>query len=81
MDEKEIYWIKYYNSYQNGYNKTPGGKSVRGEDHPRAILTEQEVWNIREEYKKGKKRSDVFKPYLEKGVSERCLIKIWNNEN
>lgn len=81
LDEKEIYWIKYYNSYQNGYNKTPGGKSVRGEDHPRAILTEQEVWNIREEYKKGKKRSDVFKPYIEKGISERCLIKIWNNEN
>ena len=22
---KEKYWIKYYNSYENGYNETPGG--------------------------------------------------------
>lgn len=25
LDEKEIYWIKYYDSYKNGYNKTLGG--------------------------------------------------------
>lgn len=25
LDEKEIYWINYYNSYQNGYNETSGG--------------------------------------------------------
>lgn len=27
LDEKEIYWIDYYNSYYNGYNITKGGKS------------------------------------------------------
>ena len=27
LDEKEIYWIQYYNSYYNGYNQTTGGKS------------------------------------------------------
>lgn len=26
LDEREIYWIKYYNSYFNGYNSTLGGK-------------------------------------------------------
>lgn len=25
LNEKEIYWISYYNSYKNGYNLTPGG--------------------------------------------------------
>lgn len=25
LDEREIYWIKYYDSYLNGYNSTPGG--------------------------------------------------------
>ena len=25
LNEREIYWIKYYNSYQYGYNMTPGG--------------------------------------------------------
>ena len=26
LDKREIYWIKYYNSYFNGYNSTLGGK-------------------------------------------------------
>lgn len=27
LDEKERYWIKYYNSYYEGYNRTLGGRS------------------------------------------------------
>ena len=26
LNEREIYWIKYYNSFENGYNLTRGGK-------------------------------------------------------
>ena len=26
LDEREIYWIKYYNTYFNGYNQSTGGK-------------------------------------------------------
>ena len=26
IDEREIYWIKYYDSFNNGYNSTIGGK-------------------------------------------------------
>ena len=26
LDELEAYWIKYYNSYENGYNKTENGQ-------------------------------------------------------
>lgn len=28
LDKCEIYWIKYYNSYRNGYNRTIGGKTI-----------------------------------------------------
>ena len=28
LDEREKYWIKYYNSYYNGYNSTPGGRGT-----------------------------------------------------
>lgn len=28
LDEREKYWIKYYNSFKNGYNSTLGGKAV-----------------------------------------------------
>ena len=27
LNEKEIYWINYYNSYKDGYNQTPGGNN------------------------------------------------------
>ena len=27
LNEKETYWIKYYNSYENGYNMTSGGNA------------------------------------------------------
>lgn len=26
LDEREIYWIKYFNSFHNGYNLTLGGR-------------------------------------------------------
>lgn len=25
LDEREIYWIAFYDTYHNGYNSTPGG--------------------------------------------------------
>ena len=81
LNEREIYWIEFYDSYNNGYNRSIGGKSLNGENHPRAILTEQQVWDIREEYAKGIARSIAIKPYIDLGISERSLIKVWNNEN
>lgn len=39
LDEKEVFWIKYYHSYIsddecNGYNMTIGGNVFRGKDNP-----------------------------------------------
>lgn len=31
LDEKECYWIKFYNSYENGFNQTKGGQSFGNE--------------------------------------------------
>lgn len=49
--EKEIYYIKFYNSYikDNGYNMTFGGDlntHLKGENSPCAKITEQDFWNI-----------------------------------
>lgn len=81
LDEREIFWINFYNSYEEGYNRTLGGKALRGEDHPRAILTNKDVWDIREEYKKRTPRKDVITKYLDRGISERELIHIWQGDN
>jgi len=37
LDEREIYWIEYYDSFNKGYNCTKGGDSgpvLHGEDNP-----------------------------------------------
>lgn len=34
LDEREVFWIKYYKTYENGYNKTLGGNSgIRQYEH------------------------------------------------
>lgn len=49
-NEREAYWIAYYNSLSpNGYNILPGGSTnpiLRGEEHPRNTLTNEQVNNI-----------------------------------
>lgn len=44
-------------------------------------MTEKEVWRLREDYKNHVKRKDAFKPFIEKGINERTLLKVWNCEN
>ena len=46
LDEREIYWIDYYNSIDNGYNIIRGGDCYRGENNIQAKLTEIQVKEI-----------------------------------
>ena len=81
LDEKEKNWIKFYDTYKGvGYNKTPGGNALHGEDHPNSSITEQEVWDIREKYKNHYKFSKIVDEYTKQGIQLRCLQKIWKNE-
>lgn len=50
LDDKEIYWIKYYNSYSDGYNATSGEQNEYtgiGENNGRTKLTNKDVLDIR----------------------------------
>lgn len=79
LDEREIYWIAYYNSYKNGYNMTPGGNSYREEANGRAVLTKEQVEEIRMAYGNKICFKDVYEKY--KGViSKRGLQKVWHFE-
>lgn len=80
LDERERYWIAFYDSYNKGYNRTPGGSVLRGEEHSRAILDEDQVWEIRELYGMRVKRSDVFAMFADTGITERGFKKIWDCE-
>lgn len=46
LDERETYWIRYYDSVNTGYNLTYGGQSYRGESNPAAKLTDDDVREI-----------------------------------
>lgn len=46
LDEREIYWIKFYDSHTNGYNMTDGGRTVKGYKH-----TEESKNKIRQKTK------------------------------
>lgn len=81
LNEKEIYWIKYYDSYNNGYNRTIGGNCLNGENHPRALLTEDQVWEIREMYDLHIPKRMVFNLFKDTGISERGFKKIWDGTN
>lgn len=39
LDDKEIYWIKYYDSFYNGYNQTKGGAANFA--HPMRVIPEK----------------------------------------
>ena len=52
VNEREIYWIAYYNSFKDGYNSTLGGDignggMLKGENSPKAAFTNEEVKKIR----------------------------------
>jgi group I intron endonuclease len=47
-EEREKYWIKYYDSYKNGYNATSGGDGKSYIDRQKVIDTYKEVQNQKE---------------------------------
>lgn len=81
LNDREIYWIEKLDTYQgDGYNRSIGGQSLQGENHPRAFLTDEQVWEIREMYNQHCKFKEVEEKYLPTGISRRGLQKIWRNE-
>ena len=78
LDEKEIYWINYFNTYKGfGYNCNPGGGNSRGENNGRTQLTNDDVAYIRECYDAHCRRKDVYKQFKDK-VSFSAFASIWD---
>lgn len=86
LDEKEIMYIKKYDTFKKGYNSTEGGQfwqpnihseeieekrritrelneSLKGQNHPRAKLTNDEVIDIRQRYIDGESINDIYIDY------------------
>lgn len=80
LSEREIYWINYYDSYNNGYNMTLGGEANKGETNGRALLTEEMVKEIRLAYNNHIPFREVYQKY-KNTISKRGLQKVWRGEN
>lgn len=72
LDEKEKYYIAYYNSYKEGYNSTLGGKL--GAKPFKS--TEEQNLKIKEEYLKGRSLTHIGKLFkLDKATVKGILIR------
>lgn len=78
LNDREIYWINYYDAYNNGYNCSYNRQPIPmdGQDHFNYKLTEQDVIDIRTAYKNHKRCKEVFKRYQER-INWTGFHKIW----
>lgn len=80
LDVKEIDYILEYNSIvPYGYNIEPGGKNStksQGMDNHSAILTNSDVFEIRECYKNLQTRASTYLKYKDK-ISLNGFIDVW----
>jgi group I intron endonuclease len=83
--EREKYWISYFNSYYHGYNENLGGDGgsepghCKGALNGRAQLTEDDVRYIRQKYKEGNARGDIYTLFQDK-ISESGFGRVWRGE-
>lgn len=104
LDEKEIEYIKLYDSYNHGYNSTEGGqnwspnihsaeieekrkttleknKSLQCEKHPRAKLSNEQVWKIRQRYKDGEGLDSIYQDFKDLYSSKAVFGRVVRGES
>ena len=84
-DERENYWINYFNTFQDGYNDTLGGDGGRTcEDYREKFgkLTKEEVYYLRERFLECKyPASYIYNCEFKDRISWRGFQAIWTGEN
>ena len=80
LNDRERYWIQFFNSYENGYNMTLGGDGGSPhETNARALLTIDDVIDIRTMYNNHIPLSEAHKSYSDK-ITLRGFQKVWRGE-
>lgn len=87
LDEREMFWINFYDSYNNGYNETPGGDGVKnnqGENHPNHKVDELTVIEIRQRWAECKiSTRELYYDYKDKigksGFKKIYSWQTWKN--
>ena len=74
LDQREIYWIKYYNSFNNGYNLTPGGQGGIGFVQCKAVKVFKENGELLGIYDSIKNASEIFN--IDNSSITKCCKRI-----
>ena len=76
LNNRECYWIKFYDSYYNGYNSTLGGQGIREIDYERIYVLWNSYKTISEIAKETNHSRDVISRILKEGfqVKEEDII-------
>lgn len=77
--EREKFWIKYYDTFNTGYNETLGGDCgpvKYGEENGNAKLSKEDVYNIRLSCLNKEMPSKVYEEYKNK-ISRRGFNHVW----
>ena len=76
LNNRECYWIKFYDSYYNGYNSTLGGQGIREIDYERIYILWNSYKTISEIAKETNHSRDVISRILKEGfqVKEKDII-------
>jgi group I intron endonuclease len=81
LDEKEVYYMKLYDTIDDGYNVRPSGQhDLRGEGNTNVKLSEQDVWNIREAYKNHADKWTTYIPYQNK-LTKYSFSSLWEGSS
>lgn len=84
LNEREKYWVAYYNTYKKGYNETEGGEagpSLPGELNPNAKITNDDVINIRQAVLQDMSQQDFYNLYYKNKLSYHQFCRIWRGES
>lgn len=82
LDEKESYWIKKFNSKEEGYNFSDGGENnSRGSNNGRAKIKEEDVIIIRKAYSNHERQKEVYNKCFKDKISFLTFQGIWQGEN
>lgn len=84
LNEREQYYIDYYNSWHDGYNNGESKNFLEGENNPNAKLTKRDIAEIRSRQSKLKEnRREIFNSFSNKITWTNflfiCKYKTWVN--
>lgn len=81
LDEREQYYIKYYNSQKTGYNKQDGGfNNSIGEGNGRAKLTYDDVVVIRTAYNNHQSQKATYELFKDK-ITFNSFQSVWQGRS